>query len=333
MGLVVTPRQLAQRAELYHQLSQLLDAGIGLPQALEVLHRSPPVRSFRVPLARLIQRLEQGSTFSQAIQAVEGWLPSFDSALLEAGERSGRLPQCFKLLAQYYSERCTMARQVIHDLMYPLFLFHFAILIGPFPDLFLTWNIVAYLTKTLGVLVPIYVISFAIIFASQGRHGESWRAFIETLTHWIPFLGPARRALALSRLAAALEALINAGVPVIEGWELAANASGSPTLRKAVLAWKPEVLAGQTPAEALRNAQEFPELFANMYGTGEVSGKLDESLLRLQKYYQEQGTRQLKTFSQWVPKILYIAIMLMIAYRVISFYSGLYKGYGDVIGK
>src|SRR5256885_3223150 len=333
MGLVVTPRQLAQRAERYHQLSQLLDAGIGLPEALEVLRRSPPVRSFRVPLARLINQLEQGSTFTEAIQPVEGWLPSFDAALLDAGERSGRLPQCFKLLAQYYSERCTLGRQVIHDLMYPLFLFHFAIFIGPFPDLFLSGNVMAYLTKTVGVLAPIYIISFAVIFAAQGRHGQAWRAFIEALTRWIPFLGPARRALALSRLAAALEALINAGVPVIEAWELASSASGSPALRKAVLAWKPRVLAGQTPAEALRNAHEFPELFANMYGTGEVSGKLDDSLLRLQKYYQEQGTRQLKTFSQWVPKIIYFAIMLMIAYRVISFYSGLYKGYGDVIGK
>ena len=70
-----------------------------------------------------------------------------------------------------------------------------------------------------------------------------------------------------------------------------------------------------------------------MYATGEVSGKLDDSLLRLQKYYQEQGTRQLKTFSQWVPKIIYFAIMLMIAYRVVSFYAGYYKNIGDVIGK
>jgi len=333
MGLVVTPRQLAQRAELYHQLSQLLDAGIGLPEALAVLHRSPPVRSFRLPLARLIQRLQDGSTFSEAIQAVEGWLPSFDSALLEAGERSGRLPQCFKLLAQYYSERCSLARQVIHDLMYPLFLFHFAIFIGPFPQLFLTWNIAAYLTKTVGVLAPIYAITFVIIFASQGRHGESWRSFIEALTRPVPFLGPARRSLALSRLAAALEALINAGVPIIEAWELAASASGSPALRKAVLAWKPQIVAGQTPAEALRKAHEFPELFANMYGTGEVSGKLDDSLLRLQKYYQEQGSRQLKTFSQWVPKIIYFAIVIMIAYRVISFYTGYFKNIGDMIGK
>src|SRR6266516_1915866 len=206
MALVITPRQLSQRAELYHQLSQLIDAGIGLPQALETLQRSPPVRSYRKALGQLVTEINEGATFSRALHSVQGWIPDFDAALLEAGERSGRLPQCFKLLAQYYSERCTMARQVIHDLMYPLFLFHFAILIGPFLDLFLSGNIVAYLTKTLGVLAPLYAVTFAIVFASQGRHGESWRAFIEALTHWIPFLGPARRALALSRLAAALEA-------------------------------------------------------------------------------------------------------------------------------
>jgi type II secretory pathway component PulF len=331
MGLVVTPRQLAQRAELYHQISQLTEAGIPLPEGLKVLHRSPPARSFRAPLSRMIHELNQGATFNQAVRAVDGWLPTFDAALLEAGEKSGRLPQCFKLLAQYYTERSQLARQVIQDLAYPVFLFHFAILIGPFPTLFITGDVAAYLSKTLGVLLPIYAATALILFASQGRHGEGWRAFIERLTRWIPLLGPSRRALALSRLAAALEALINAGVPIFEAWELAASASGSPALRRAVVAWRPRVEAGTTPAEAVSESGVFPELFANMYNTGEVSGQLDDGLLRLQRYYQEQGSRQMKAFSQWVPKIIYLAIVFMIAYRVVSFYSGYYRKVGEVM--
>jgi len=70
-----------------------------------------------------------------------------------------------------------------------------------------------------------------------------------------------------------------------------------------------------------------------MYNTGEVSGQLDDSLLRLQKYYQEQGSRQMKAFSQWVPKIIYLAIVLMIAYQVVSFYTGYYRKVGEVIGQ
>lgn len=330
MGLIVTPGQLAQRAELYHQLSQLLDAGIGVIDALEMQLRNPPARSFRVPLSRLISELRHGSSFSAGLRQIDGWLPTFDVALLEAGEKSGRLPQCFKLLAQYYRERNQLARQVISDLAYPVALFHFAILIGPFPELFLTGNVIAYLVKTLGFLVPVYIVVGVILYASQGRHGEGWRALMEGLTRWVPFLGPARRNLALARLAAALEALINAGVPILSAWELAAAASGSPALRATVFGWRERMLDGTTPGEALRTAG-FPELFSNMYNTGEVSGQLDDSLLRLQRYYQDEGTRQLKTFSQWVPKIIYFGIMIMIAYRVVSFYAGYFNQIGAVI--
>ena len=49
MSLTFTPRQLSQRADLYHQLGQLISAGIGLPQALEIQRRSPPAISFRKP--------------------------------------------------------------------------------------------------------------------------------------------------------------------------------------------------------------------------------------------------------------------------------------------
>ncbi len=63
------------------------------------------------------------------------WLPSFDLALIEAGEQSGRLDACFKLLALYYSERARMVKQAISDLLYPLFILHMAAFIFPFIEL------------------------------------------------------------------------------------------------------------------------------------------------------------------------------------------------------
>ncbi len=95
---------------------------------------------------------------------------------------------------------------------------------------------------------------------------------------FIPVLGTARHYLALSRLAAALEALISAGVNIFEAWDLAAAASGSPALRRAVADWRPKITAGQMPSEAVRACRLFPEMFANFYASGEISGKLDESL-------------------------------------------------------
>ena len=332
MPLTITPGQLSQRAQFYYQIGQLTGAGIGIPGALEQLHRSPPAPSYRKPIRQLLEHLSNGYTLSESLQALGSWLPAFDVALLHAGEHSGRLEECFRLLAEYYTDRARIARQVIGDLLYPAFLFHFAVFILPFAEFFKTGNIVVYLLQTFGILLPVYVVIFAIIFAAQGRHGEVWRGWMESLIRPVPVLGSARRDLAISRLSAALDALLSAGVTIIEAWELAATASGSPSLKRTVLAWRPLVDAGQTPAEVVGASRQFPELFASQYKTGEISGRLDDTLRRLHRYYQDEGTRKLHLFAQWTPRALYLGIMVMIGYRVIAFWSNYFNQVGAAGG-
>lgn len=325
MPLIISPGQFTQRAEFYHQLGQLTGAGLGVVRALEQLHRHPPSRNYRQPIKRLLDELAGGYTFTEACIRLGQWLPAFDIALLHAGEHSGRLEACFRLLGDYYQDRARLARQMIADLAYPAGLFHMAVFIFPFADFFRTGNWLLYLAQTFGVLVPVYAVVALMIYAGQSRHGEKWRSWVEGLLGPVPVLGTARHYLALSRLAAALEALINAGVSIIEAWELAATASGSPALRRTVLAWRPRVNSGETPAEAVRASHRFPELFASQYTTGEVSGKLDETLRRLHGYYQEEGTRKLHAVAQWTPRVVYLLITLMIGWQVIRFWTSYFN--------
>ena len=332
MPLEFTPGQFTRRSEFYHQLGALTGAGLGLIAGLEQLKRNPPAYSYREPIRRLLEQLNQGYSFSESLERLGRWLPAFDVALLQAGEHSGRLETCLKLLSDYYRDRARLARQVITDLAYPVLLFHFAVFIFPFAQFFTSGNLKAYLVQTLGVLVPIYVGVAALIYATQSRHGEHWRAWLESLLQPVPVLGVARQYLALARLAAALEALLSAGVTVIEAWELAARASGSPALRRTVMAWRPSVNAGQTPAEVVSASPRFPELFASQYYSGEISGTLDQTLRRMQSYYQEEGTRKLHAIAQWTPRAIYFLIMMMIAWRVIHFWMGYFKQIQDIGG-
>lgn len=320
-SIVITPGQLIRRAELYHQLAQLIAAGLPILRALEQIERHPPARAYRQPLRSIINDINEGYVFAEAVARSGKWIPPFDLALLQAGEKSGRLDACFRVLADYYTDRARMARQMLTDLAYPAFLFHFAIFILPFAAFFTSGDLSAYLLKTFGVLLPIYVLIALGIYAGQNRHGESWRAFVERVLHPIPVLGRGRRELALARLAMALEALLNAGVNIIEAWELASTVSGSPYLRRKVHAWKSQVSAGQTPAEVVTESGAFPDLFANQYHAGEVSGKLDETLKRLQKYYQEEGSRKIHFVCQWLPRGIYLIVALFIAYKIVSFYA------------
>jgi len=332
MPLILTPRQLIHRAQFYQQLGQLIAAGIGVMKALEMTGRNPPARSFREPIRQMILELSHGATVAGAMRSLGRWMPSFDVALIEAGERSGRLDAVFRLLAGYYDDRARLLRQMISDLAYPVFVFHFAIFLFPFITFFSDGNGKAYLLKTFGVLIPIYAVIFTTIYSAQGRRGEDWRSFLERLLRPVPVLGTARQYLALSRLAASLEALLNAGVTVIEAWEMAAAACGSPALLRAVTAWKPEVVEGQTPAEAIRASNQFPELFVNLYYSGEISGQLDDSLRQLQAYYQEEGSRKLHALGRWFAQFIYLCVMGMVAYLVIGFYVGYFNQIKAITG-
>jgi type II secretory pathway component PulF len=333
MSFIVTPGQFTQRAEFYHQLAQFTSAGIGVVQALEQIKRSPPARSFREPLQRILDELALGRTVTESLRRLS-WLPEFDIALIEAGERSGRLDACFRLLSDYYENRARIAKQVISQLIYPVGLIHFAVfvfmIVLPWAGSQFNASLILLFAKAALVLAPLYLITFFLIYATQNKHGEKWRSRIESFANPIPILGTARRFLALARLAAALEALISAGVNIIEAWDLAATASGSPALRRAVESWKLQVAAGRTPAEVVRERREFPEMFANLYSTGEVSGKLDETLKRLYTHYQEEGTRKLHAFAQWTPRLLYLLVAVIIAYKVIMFYTGYFQQVNDM---
>jgi len=333
MSFIVTPGQFTQRAEFYHQLAQFTSAGIGVVPALEKIRRSPPARSFREPLQRILGELALGRTVTESLRQLS-WLPEFDIALIEAGERSGRLDACFRLLSDYYNDRARIAKQVISQLIYPVGLIHFAVfvfmIVLPYAASQFNKSLFLLFAEAALALAPLYLVTIFLIYATQNKHGEKWRARIESFANPIPILGTARRFLALARLAAALEALISAGVNIIEAWDLAATASGSPALRRAVESWKPQVVAGSTPAEVLSQCPKFPEMFANLYATGEVSGKLDETLKRLYSHYNEEGTRKLHAFAQWTPRLLYLLVAGIIAYKVIMFYTGYFQQVNDL---
>jgi type IV pilus assembly protein PilC len=333
MPLIITPRQLTQRAELFHQLNQFTSAGIPIVQALEQIKRSPPARSFREPLQHLLDELAKGATLAESLQSLD-WLPAFDLALIGAGEHSGRLDACFRLLADHYNDRARVIKQVISQLIYPVGLIHLAALIFlivlPFAASQFNASLTLLFAKAALILSPLYGAVILMIYATQSKHGEIWRALIESILRLVPILGKARHYLALSRLAAALEALISAGVNIFEAWDLAAIASGSPALRRAVAAWKPRVVAGQMPSEAVRLCPLFPETFANLYASGEISGKLDESLRHLNRLYHEDGTRKLNAFATWVPRLIYFLVALGIAYTIIQFWASLYGSHSEL---
>jgi type IV pilus assembly protein PilC len=332
--MIVTPGQLNRRAELYHQLGSTIAAGVPLIEALQMASTKSAVRSSRKTILDLIQHLQSGLTFSDSMLRVQGWMPEFDIALLSAGEQSGRLDGTFKLLATYYASRASIIRDTIAGLVVTAGTLHVFLLIFPL-RLFISCAMgiinnhysqcVPFIIEKIVAFGLLYGVVGFLIFASQGNRGERWRAIIESITQMVPLLRTARKDLVLSRLAAALEALIGSGVSIVKSWKLAAAASGSPRLTRKISEWTSDLENGATPAELVSRTRYFPETFASLYSTAEVSGKLDDALGRLRNYYQDEGFRTLRLFTKIMNGTIYGLVALLVAYNVIEFYSNYFK--------
>lgn len=264
-----------------------------------------------------------------------GWLPQFDIALIGASEQSGRLPACFMKLAEYYEERARVLRRLLGSLAYPVFLIHLATLIFPITSLqglVLHGEVVPFLRDKLFTLAPLYAVFALAAFFAQGNRGTGIRLVLENVLSVVPVVGGARQSGAIARLCLALEALINAGTNMIHAWQLAAAASGSVRIVAAVQRFGPEMEAGRTPAELVNECHLFPREFAQQYHSAEISGKLDETLTRMHRDYEEQGARQTKTAVILLGAIVFGAVILTVAFQIISFWTGYFNEIGKVTG-
>lgn len=311
----------------------MIAAGVTLIQALEMAGKNNSLRSSRKTILALIEQLRAGHTFTDSMARVHGWLPEFDVALLSVGEESGRLDTTFKLLARYYASRAKIIRDTISGLIITAMTLNVFLLVFPlgyliaFAQGIFNNNFsqcVPFIFEKIIVFAALYGTLFLFIFACQGNRGERWRALVESIFNVVPLLRTALKYLALARLASALDALTNAGVSVIKSWELAAAASGSPRLKREVLNWTPQLETGVTPAEMVAQINYFPEMFANLFHTAELSGKIDETLLRLHNYYEEEGFRTLHFFTKILNGIIYGSVAVLVAINVIRFWTNYY---------
>jgi type II secretory pathway component PulF len=91
-------------------------------------------------------------------------------------------------------------------------------------------------------------------------------------------------------------------------------------LRDAVASAMPAVRSGGQVGPALENTRAFPKQFVRAFAVGEHTGELDREILRVGEKHREAAMRRLEMIAEWVPRILYVAILAFVAWRIIGSY-------------
>ncbi len=321
-----------EKARLFHELGQLVRAGAPFPKAVEKLARHCSGRA-RSSLVGVKRALDSGLTVSESLRAGAPLIGSLEACVFAASDRAGRLDSGLEQASQYHGAIATARSQMKTRLAYPVFIIHFALVILPLPVLFAeNGGLTPYLRAVgftigglwLGVFILVALIRMLL---SLAEHSAAADRFLRKL----PPFGTLRRDFSLACFCSAYHMQLDAGVNVLASLETSGAASGSALLRDATLAAMPAIRSGGQVSEALHKTGAFPMDFLRAFAVGEETGRLDHELERIANEHRSAGLRRLDLLAEWIPRLIYIAIVIYIGWSIVATYTGRMRAIHDLI--
>jgi type IV pilus assembly protein PilC len=310
------------KARLFHDLGQLIHGGVPLTRALENLATHTRGKCAAV-LRGLRASLSNGASIAEAFAAQQPTISALEAGIFAASDRAGCLDKGLTQAAEYYDAIADAQSRMWSKSAYPIFVLHFAALASAVPGYFKGEGLDQILTS-FGIYVSVI---WAIILGGLAlvrlllRVAER-SATLDGVLRILPPIGKLRRSFALSRFCSAYNMQLEAGVNVFASLEAAACASASATISSAITRALPDVRTGSQVAAALEKTGAFPRPMLRALLVGEDSGKLDQQLRRLTEEYRTTSIKRLDTIADWIPKLVYLGILIYIGREIIGYYSG-----------
>ncbi|WP_252347989.1 type II secretion system F family protein, partial [Shewanella algae] len=169
------------------------------------------------------------------------------------------------------------------------------------------------------------------LFVRAHRNSENFRNRIDEMVLKIPAIGDILHKGAMARFARTLATTFAAGVPLIDGLESAAGASGNYVYRKALLNVRTEVMAGMQMNVAMRTTKLFPDMLIQMVMIGEESGSLDNMLNKVANIYEMQVDDAVDGLSSLIEPIMMVVIGTIVGGLIVGMYLPIFN-LGKVVG-
>lgn len=317
----------AQKHLFYTEIAKLLVAGFGIREAAAAMLETRPPAVQATLLRKLDRRLKEGASIADSFGRDTPQITELETSIIAAGERGGRLPAAFQHLADYFGMLAAARRDARQAMVYPLVLLHLGVFVATVPAALMRGDtgLAGILRGFLLTLLVIYAVGFAAWLGIRASlRAAPDRPGVDRMLNRIPFLGKARRSMAMARFTKVYHTCLLAGLPMKETVASAARASGSGLIAQAGRRLSEALDLGRALGPEFVACGAFPSAFARSYATAEEAGGLDDDLARWSLVYQDDASRAAKALSVAVPKLFYALIVAFIVWQVISFWSGYY---------
>jgi type IV pilus assembly protein PilC len=342
----------AEMVTFSRQLALLLESGVGIIQALELLQTQATDTALRKVLVAIIHDLRAGKSLSLALGQHPQVFSKLYCKLVSVGEQTGSLETVLRSLASYTERQTASMAKIKQAMMYPTVVFVLAIAVGaimltvllpPLVDMFSTLGgqlplptriLLATMEflKHYGLFLLVGILAVGIVGYLYGRTPNG-RYNRDMIMLKIPLIGRLNLVTELARACRSLSLLFRAGLPIPEVMALTIQASGNRVVARAFSEVEQGMLRGQGMAKPMTNRQIFLPLMVEMTRVGEETGNLDESLVMVAENFEIEADRRTQALLSMIEPVMTIVMGLGVGFLALSVFMPIYSSLSLVGGK
>lgn len=320
-------------------MSFQLKVGIPMMTALQVASEDCVNPGFRTILEEVRAQVEAGAALHEALARHTVFTRQFTS-LVQAGERSGTLPESFMELRRYLEWQEQVMSDVRQATIYPAIVLF---VVCAFVMILFTFVIPRFvlLLAQAKVTLPLPT---QIVFGISGFAKETWWLWVllvfgtpiglaiarrssarfamaeDKVRFRIPLFGELIHMLVMSRFAQNLAVMYRAGIGIVEAIKLTRGLVGSVWVSSVLEDVCYRLETGETVSESMKHHPVFPSLLQRMVVMGEKTGNLDKALENVSEYYNLVVPRKIKRIFSIAEPALILFLVVIVGFVALAIF-------------
>jgi type IV pilus assembly protein PilC len=327
------------------QLATMLKAGVPLLQSFDIIARGHSNARFSRLMLDLKNKVETGSSLSQAFREHPKHFDALYCNLVQAGETAGMLDAILDRLATYKEKILAIKSKIKSALFYPIAVIVVAIVvtwvimifvIPAFKSVFASFGAnLPWLTQVVIDISDFFVawwwaMFIAIVAVFVGirlsiKRSESVRFMVHRLSLKLPIVGGILEKATIARWTRTLQTMFAAGVPLVESLDAVGGASGNMVYIQATKRIQTDVSTGTSLTNAMSAVNLFPPMVLQMTQIGEESGSLDNMLGKIADFYEREVDDAVTALSSLLEPIIIVFLGVVVGGLVVAMYLPIFK--------
>jgi type IV pilus assembly protein PilC len=334
----------AELSAIYWQLTTMLESGVPVATALGTIAEDIENSYLQTIMKDILAKVNKGEPFSSGIAEYPRVFNKITSAMVMAGETSGNLPDSLRRLAEYFDGRDKFSKKIKVALAYPIFVMIFIVLLVVFMMSFIVPRF-KMIFDQLGGELPAFTRGFMgvydmickyIVFVLPAFLGliftlvtiykktKKGHLFFSRRFLAIPLFGKLIKYAFVAMFCKTMAALLNAGVSVLEVFNILSSMSNNDVIKSAVVNTKERIVEGTSISTSMVAVGFFPNMVNKMVQIGEESGSLPSMLERTADFYERKVDSILTAMLSLLEPIMIVTVGGVVLTVVLALYMPIF---------